>query len=1044
MIEWFCRNHVAANLLLFSIVAAGLFSLFTRIPLEIFPSFESDIVEVNIALRGATPEDAELSIASRVEEAIADLEGIEEIRSVSREGGASIFAEVNSGYKPRVLLDEIKNRVDAINTLPTDAERPIVSVRIRKRDVITVTVSGDVTEREIREQIERVRDDLLQRPNVTHADITGVRNYEVAIEVPKDTLQKYGLTISDITRAIRQNSQDISSGNIRTDGGDILIRSKNQAYTKDQFEKVVLRTHIDGTVLTLGDLAKISDDFEETAVRTRFNGKLAAAIRVFRVGEQSAIEVAQDVREYIESQQAGLPEGIELGYWDDDSVIVKSRINTLVNNAVQGGLLVLLLLGLFLRPAVAFWVFIGIPASFLGAFLVMPFLGVTLNLISLFAFIVVLGIVVDDAIVTGENIYTHLNRQKNSDDPEMGIKAAIAGTQEVATPVTFGVLTTVAAFVPLFFMGGVRGPIFAQIPAIVIPVLLFSLIESKFVLPAHLKKIKPVNPNSKNKIARLQQKISSGFESAILKYYKPTLYFCLNNKLFTLSAFVGLLSVIIIAVSLGHTRFVFFGRIPSETVRMNLTMPTGTPFEITDRYAQIITNHAKAIKTKYTNDQGESVVVNIFSTTGGPGGTSNVASVRFEITSPEVRPIDITSRELEREWRSMIGSIPGAEALSFRSEIGRAGDPIDVQLRSDSFEDLVAAATIIKEHLGTYPEVYDVNDSFAPGKEELNIKLKPDAFLLGVTRQQVATQIRQAFFGDQAQRIQRGRDDVRVMVRLPREERGSIANLRNLLITTPTGQQVPVDQLAVLLPSRGPSAINRVDGYRTLNVRADVDKKAVNMTVLQADLQEKVREVVAGFIGMSFKMEGESEEQKESFTSLFWGSLGALFIIYTLLAIPLKSYLKPLMVMSVIPFGFIGAMLGHWLMGMVLTIMSMLGMLALTGIIVNDSLVLVDYINKMRAKGMNTREAVLTAGAARFRPVMLTSLTTFIGLMPLLFEKATQAQFLIPMAVSLGFGIIFATLITLVLIPINYLLLEQIKASIGAWVGAVRSYFSKA
>ncbi|MDO6420920.1 efflux RND transporter permease subunit [Saccharophagus degradans] len=1019
MIEWFCKNHVAANLLLLAVVLAGLFSLTSRIPLEIFPTVESNVVQVNITLRGATPEDAELAIATRIEEAVQDLEGIEEIVSRSTEGGASIAIEVESSYDPRILLDEVKNRVDSINTLPSDAERPIISLAVRKRDVMMVTVSGDVSEREIREQVEQVRNELLLLPNVSQVDLNGVRDYEIAIELSQDSLREYGLTLSQVSNAITQSSLDLSAGNIRTDGGDILIRSKGQAYNKHEFDQIVLKTHRDGTLLKLGDIATVTDGFEETAIRTRFNGKLAAGLRVYRIGKQSAIQVAKEVREYIEQKQSTMPEGMEISYWDDDSQIVKSRIKTLTTNAVQGGILVLLLLSLFLRPAVAFWVFVGIPVSFLGAFFVMPFIGVTLNLISLFAFIVVLGIVVDDAIVTGENIYTHLRSS------ESGLAAAINGTKEVAVPVTFGVLTTVAAFVPLFFMGGDRGPVFAQIPAIVIPVLLFSLIESKLVLPAHLKYLKIKKDHQPNKLERIQQNIANGFERAILKYYQPALKVCTNNRLITVTCFVGILACISTAVYVGHSKFTFFPRIPSETVRVNLTLPTGTPFEVTDQYVQTITGHARSLKEKYVDENGQSIILNILSMTGGRGGASHQGEVRFEISPPESRKSTITSRELSREWRELIGEIPGAEALTFRAEIGRTSDPIDIQLRSNNFQELEIVSDKIKERLTTYAPVFDINDSLADGKEELRIELKPEAYLLGVNRAEVVQQVRQAFFGVQAQRIQRGRDDVRVMVRFPREERESIAHLNNMLIRTPSGQQVPFSHIAEYTPSQSPTAIYRIDGYRTVNVRADVDKQAANMTVLQADLEKYVASLVAQYPGMSYKMGGESEEQRESFTSLYWGIGAVILVIYALLAIPFGSYSQPLIVMSIIPFGLIGAIVGHWIMRMDLTIMSMLGMLALIGIIVNDSLVLVDYINKMRSRGMALREAVLTAGAARFRPVMLTSLTTFIGLMPLLFEKATQAQFLIPMAVSLGFGIIFATFITLILVPVNYLLMES-------------------
>ena len=850
-----------------------------------------------------------------------------------------------------------------------------------------------------------------------------MRDYELAIEVSQDTLRQYSLSLSDISRAISNSSSDISAGNLKTEGGDVLIRSKGQAYRKDEFAQVVVKHQSDGTIIRLGDIAKISDDFEETPVRTRFNGKQAAFIDVYRIGPQSAITVADEVKEFIENQQTNLPMGFELSYWDDDSELVKSRIATLTTNALQGGILVLALLTLFLRPAIAFWVFIGIPVSFMGAFLAMPLFGVTLNIMSLFGFILVLGIVVDDAIVTGENVYTHLKTA------ESGEQAAIRGTQEVATPVTFGVLTTVAAFLPLAFIEGGRGALFAQIPVVVIPVLLFSLIESKFVLPAHLKYIKLRHQKGEpSKFDKFQQRFADGFEHAILKYYQPILNLALRHKLATVSLFVGIFLIILTMITSGWTKFIFFPRIPSETVRVNLTLPTGTPFEVTNKYVIDMSDKARQLQDKYRDpESGESVILNILATTGGRGGASNSGSVRFEITPAESRDSDIGSRELASEWRDLIGIIPGAESLTFRAEIGRSSDPIDVQLTATSLTTLQEVAEHVKARLATYPTVFDIADSMSDGKEELQIELTEQGLALGLNRVDVSQQVRNSFFGAQAQRIQRGRDDVRVMVRLPIEERRSVADLKDILINLPDGGTVPLSHVAKLVPGQSPSSINRIDRYRTLNVTADIEKQNTNMTVLQADLKIYLDELVQQYPGVSHSLEGEAKEQRESFGSLAWALVFVFFIIYGLLAIPFKSYLQPLIVMSVIPFGMIGAVIGHWIMGMELTIMSLLGMLALIGVVVNDSLVLVDFINKKRSEGGDLLEAVKMAGASRFRPVMLTSLTTFIGLMPLLFEKATQAQFLIPMAVSLGFGIIFATFITLLLVPVNYLLMERLQ-----------------
>lgn len=1018
MIAWFARNHVAANLLMITILLAGFFSLKGNIPLEVFPSFESDIVNVRVSLRGATPEDTEQGVAIRIEEAVQDLQGVKKISSTSVEGSASVNIETDEGYDVRDLLSDVKSRVDAINTFPADAEKPIIAIRQRQRDVISVTVASIYSEKEIREFAEQVRDDLLVLPQISQVSLDAVRNYEINIEVSQDKLKQYQLTLSDIASAIKASSVDLSAGNIRTEGGDVLVRSKGQAYRRDEFENIVIKTQVDGTMLRLVDIADVNDGFEERPLRARFNGKKGALIEVYRIGNQNAIEVADAVKKYINERQDSLPKGFELSYWDDDSELVKSRLNTLISNALQGGFLVLLLLTLFLRPSIAFWVFIGIPISFMGAFIVMPLFGVSINIMSLFGFILVLGIVVDDAIVTGENIYRH------SQTATSGLDAAIKGTQEVAVPVTFGVLTTVAAFLPLAFIEGRRSVLFAQIPIIVIPVLLFSLVESKFVLPSHLKSLRLRSDKKRiSKFSAWQQRFADGFEQAILKYYYPLLKKAVNNKLTTLSLFLSTLVIIYAFIISGWTKFVFFPRIASETARANLTMPVGTSFDVVDSYVEKMANAANQLKEKYRDENGNSVILHTLAIT-----RNEVGRVRFEVLPADKNDTGIGTRQLVQEWRELIGDLPGAESLTYRAEIGRAGDPIDIQLSANNLSTLKEVSEQVKDRLHTYPTVFEISDSLSNGKEELEIELTEQGHAMGISRTMITRQVREAFFGAQIQRIQRGRDDVRVMLRFPLDERKSIANLADMLINTPSGGRVPLSHVARLIPGKSPSAINRIDRYRTVNVTADVDKQNTNMTVLNADLHTFLQQLVTKYPGVNYTLEGEAREQNESFGSLATGLVFVFFIIYCLLAIPFKSYLQPIIVMSVIPFGAIGAILGHWLMGMDLTIMSMLGMMALIGVVVNDSLVLVDFINQKRLHGMTVNDAVLKAGQARFRPVMLTSLTTFIGLMPLLFEKATQAQFLIPMAVSLGFGIMFATFITLLLVPVNYLLVEDAKA----------------
>ena len=1034
MIDWFARNHVAANLLLFSIIVGGLYSLNSWLKLDMFPEIEPDVITVVVPLRGATPEDIELGVAIRIEEAVQDLEGIDQITSRSVEGKTTVNIEVDSDYEPRELLNDIKNRVDSINTFPADTEKPVVSLAQRTYSVISVVVAGDYSEEEIRSIAEQVRDDLLRIEGVTQVRLDAVRKYEISIEASQDRLREFNLTLADIAHAVQRSSLDVSAGNVRTEGGDVLIRSKGQAYRRAQFEDIVVKTNPDGSIIRVADIARVNDGFEEILLKTGYNGGFAALIRVNRTGDQDVTDIAQKVKDYIAERQAALPVGISLDYWDDNSAYVKARLGTLLKNGVQGSILVIVLLTMFLRPAVALWVFIGIPASFLGALMLMPFTGVTINMMSLFGFIIVLGIVVDDAIVTGENIYTRL---RAGEDP---LAASVLGTRQVAVPVTFGILTTIAAFSPLAFVEGRMGDFMSAIPAVVIPCLVFSLVESKLVLPAHMKTVRVrSDPAMLTGFTGFQQRFADGFEQFIINYYRPLLRFSLANRYSVIAAFLGVLALTLALVLSGWAKFIFFPRIESDVATVTLSMPVGTPFQVTDRHMQRITGAAFELQRKYTNGEGgEPVIRNILSTTGsalvargGPGNNQtlgdNYGQVIIEAVPSDERVTDISTIDLLNEWRRMIGVVPGAESLTYRSELINAGDPVHIQLNAQSLETLEALGVQIKQRLATYPTVFDIADSLSDGKEELQIELTRQGHVLGLTRAAVANQVSQAFRGFEAQRIQRGRDDIRVIVRLPRDERGTTATLDEYLVTTPDGRRVPLSHVATLTPGKGPSTILRIDRERTMNITADVDKDRTNMTVLQADLGEYLQELLAGYPGVTWSFEGEAKEQRESFASLQWGMIVILFVIYVLLALPLKSYVQPLIVMSVIPFGIIGAVWGHWLLGRELTFPSMLGVMALVGVVVNDSLVLVDFINQKKAEGMSVPDAVLNSGVVRFRPVMLTSLTTFFGLLPLLFEKSLQAQFLIPMGISLGFGILFATTITLIMIPVNVIILEDIK-----------------
>ena len=1027
-IRWFARNTVAANLLMVCILIAGAYSLFTRVPLEVFPSIELEQVNIRTPFPGATPAEVEEGVTVRIEEAIQDIEGIKKMISTSSEGSSSIRIELENSYNPQLLKDEITTRVEALDTLPDEAERSVISIPTSawQREVISVALAGPLGERELRDMALQIEEDIRALPDVTQAQVEGIRPYELSIEISEQTLREFGLTFSEISNIIRRQSLNLSAGSIKTNGGDVLIRTKGQAYVQKEYEDLVILSRPDGTRLRLGDIATIKDDFDETPIITKFNGQPALTVEVYRIGDQNAITVAAAVRRYIAEKSALLPEGITLETWRDSSKTVSARLQTLTDSALQGGILVLLLLGLFLHPSVALWVCVGIPVSFMGGALLMPELGVTLNTISLFAYILVLGIVVDDAIVTGENVYSHLRRGAS---PQV---AAEKGTSEVAVPVTFGVLTTMVAFVPLLLVEGRRGAIFEQIPLIVIPVLIFSLIESKWILPAHLSNIRLDHEGALlSHISRLQRWIANGLEAFIFRIYRPLLNLSLSERYLTIAIFLvggALLTALIMS---GWVRFIFFPRIQSEVARATLVMPAGTPFVTTSAYVDRMTEAALRLQEKYRDPEtGQSVVINILSNSGTTGGKSSGQSNRgrvfFEIEAPEKRKIDVTTNDLVREWRKLIGPLPGAESLNFRAEIGRTSNPIDIQLSGNDFGELQAIAEQIKSKLRTYPQVFDIEDSISDGKEELQLRLLPAAETLGVRLDDLARQVREGFFGVTVQKIQRGRDEVNVILRYPEIERVTLASLQNMTIQTPGGVAVPFAEVANLEPGRTPAAITRIDRKRTMNVTADANKEKANLEAIKNDLETFLKEAVRFYPNVKYSLEGEAREQRDSFDTLFFGLLGVLFVIYALLAIPLCSYLQPLIVMTAIPFGAIGAVLGHWIMDLDLTIMSLMGILALTGVVINDSLVLVHCVNRSRIDlGMNVTEAIKVAGVGRFRPILLTSLTTFAGLTPIIFDKSTQAQFLIPMAVSLGYGVLFATFTTLLIIPINYLILND-------------------
>lgn len=1033
IIAWFARNDVAANLLMVLIVILGLSAVSNRLTLEMFPTTDPDVINIQVDYPGAAPSEVETGIVLKIEEAISDLQGIDALYSNAYESTAQLRVEVDDGTDPRELMNDIKSRLDSVRNLPDEAEEPSVSMLTRLQESISVVLSGRLDEFEMRRLGEQIRDEITGLSGISQAELTGVRPRELSIEIPEDTLQQYGLTLTQVAEAIRRSSIDVPAGSIKTGGGEILLRSVGQAYTGQEFSSIPVITRTDGTRLTVADIATVRDSFSEEPLFALFNGQVSALIEVYRTGTENAVEVSQQTIDYIARRAPTLPDGVELTYWRDRSKYVQARLDTLIKSAMQGGFLIMITLTLFLRPSVAMWVGLGIPISFMGALALLPEMGVSLNLASLFAFILVLGIVVDDAIVTGENIY---RRMKFTSDPE---EAAIVGTQEISTPVTFGVLTTVAAFIPLLLMDGRRGVMFEQMALVVIPVMLFSLVESKLILPAHMKHVKPRDKDAKpNAFMRFQTRIADGLENGIERYYKPLLESSLKHRYLTATVFFAVCVLLLAFVFSGRYTYIFFPRIPSEIARATLTMPVGTPAEITQRHLELIASEAQKLQSQHSEPDGTPVIEHVLSRVGHTNrsgsndvGKSNVGQVSFRVIPPEERTTTIDTRELVREWRKNIGQIPGAEELQFRAELGRGGEPVDIEIQGRSFDQLAEISTHIKQRLAQYPGLYDIKDTFENGKEEIRLTIKPEAQNLGLSQTDLGRQVRDAFYGQEAQRIQREKDEIKVMVRYPREQRESLESLRDMHIRTNSGQEVPFSAVAEMETGRSYAVIKRIDGNRTINVTADLDKSKTDVQQIVRDLSIYMPQLLEDYPGVKYVMQGEQREQRESMGSLKFGLIFTLFAVYALLAIPFKSYIQPLIVMVVIPFSVIGAILGHMITGYALSITSLLGMLALVGVVVNDSLVLVDYINRRRREGMPIEDAVRIAGVHRFRPIFLTSLTTFIGLMPLMLDKSTQAQFLIPMGISLGFGILFATFLTLILVPSTYIILEDIKRLFG-------------
>lgn len=1057
-IRWFSQNHVAANFLMLLVLVSGVWTWF-QLSKEVFPETSLDAVTVNVPFPNATPEEVEDGILLPIEDVIADINGVKRYTSTATEGMGAVTIEVETGYDVREVMDDVKSKVDGITNFPEEAEEPVIEEAVLNYQVMSVAVSADVDEKTLRKMAETVRDGLLNytapkpegfiekldrmtrgEPDITKASLANVRPYEISIEIPDDTLRRHGLSLEGVANALRRASIDLPGGTVQEKSGEILVRTKGKIRDAVDFANVTIVSTTSGEELKLGDIATINDGFEDVSLRARFDGRRAAIVNVFRTGDQDTMLLSKAVKDYIKNvAPRELPPGVNLELWNDQSKMLEGRLSLLGRNGAWGLVLVFIVLALFLRPSLAALVAIGIPVSFAGGVWMMPYMDVSVNMISLFAFILVLGIVVDDAIVVGENVYSRI---RAGEHPR---HASWKGTHEVGVVVIFGILTTMAAFTPMLGLSGVSGKIWPNIPLVVIPVLLFSLLQSKFVLPSHLALLRPRQDDVKHgPITRLQHWVADGLEWFIEHMYRPALEICLKFRYVVWAVFFAMLLATVGLVASRRIPFVFMPKVEGDVVTAKLVMPVGVSFDVTDDAVQRMESAALKVGEKYKGRDGQSVIKHFMASTGtqpfrsgfNPGNAA-VSSYLGEVTLELIPAADreYSGEEIIAAWREEIGQIPGVVELTFRQETNAGGNAIDIEITGKNLDELKAASDYITDNLAEMNGVTDITTNWRMGKWE--VVYNRDALTeagksLGFTVQSVSSQLRSVFYGDEVQRIQRGRDEVKVMVRYPENERKSLETLEEVRLNTPSGAEVPIKEVITSEPNRGLSTINRVDGRRSISISADVDRSSgANANEVVATFNDvTLAEMEKLYPGVKWGYRGEQKDQNDSVSEMGVKFIFALIMIYVLMAIPLRSYIQPAIVMSVIPFGIVGAVWGHMLLGMDLSIMSLCGLVALSGVVVNDSLVLVDYVNRHRNEDGSILDAVRNAGARRFRPILLTSLTTFAGLMPMLLETDMQARFLVPMAVSLGFGILFATAITLILVPSVYVMLDDLKRAI--------------
>jgi len=1012
------RNSVAANLLmLFFLIGGG--ATFTRIKQEVFPDVQEDIVSVRVVYPGASPEEVEQGIVLAVEEGISGLEGIEEIRSTATEGGASVLAEVSEGADAMKVYQDIKSAVDRIITFPEEAEEPEVSLQMRRRMVTSVVLYGDAADTSLRELAEQARASFLLSPSITQVELSGVRPLEIRIEVPQENLRRYGLTLQDVADRLRQASLDVPGGGIKEKSGEILLRMKERRDFGRDFARTPIITGADGSRVLLEDIADVIDGFEDTDQYAVYNGKPAVMLNVYRVGDQTPLAVSDAVEERIEALRPALPDGISAEIRYNAADMYRDRAKLLLKNGAMGLVLVLILLGLFLELRLAFWVLMGIPVSFLGSLLLMPVYDLSINMVTMFAYILALGIVVDDAIVVGENIYRHHQTGKPF------IQAAVDGVHEVASPVAFSILTNIVAFIPLYYLPGIVGRIMKMLPVVVVSTFLISWAESIFILPAHLGHHKERERRGLNRwFHARQQAFSVRFMRWVQEVYGPFLERCLRARYVVLMVAAGILTVALCYVKSGRMGFEMFPKVESDYAYGYVSLPYGSPIE---RTARVEARLLKAAQEVVRESGHPELLKGIFSDVGDDG--PHTVEMRVYLADPDIRKHIMSTQTFVDRWREKIGDLPGLDSMRLASDEGGpgSGKALTVELTHRDVATLERASSELAAELAMFPRIKDIDDGFQLGKEQLDFTMRPEGERLGLTAASVARQVRHAYEGAEVLRQQRGRNEVKVRVYLPERERESAHHFENRVLRTPAGGEVPLDDVVNVRRGRAYTQINRRNSQRTMAVTGDISPRAAVGQVINVLETETLPALLKRYPGLSYTFEGHQKEDRKTTTRMRQTIPLVLVAIYALLAIPFRSYLQPLIVMTSIPFGVVGAIIGHLLMGYNLSLIGVIGILALSGVVVNDALVLIDFANGMRQHHANAHDAMVAAGIQRFRAIMLTTLTTFGGLAPMIFETSRQARFLIPMALSLGFGLLFATLITLVLVPALYMIVEDVR-----------------